>query len=244
MLSAKRQLLFGAPWSPLKLPSLRMWHNDQGLYQTAGGTPATADDDPVGRRVDQSGNGRHGNQTTALVRPNLDVAILNGRGTVKGDGLAKYLTVGDCDATGDWFIWHVMTGVFSPPTFAYAQSFAGTDGLYLNDAGAGNALVGFFDGATTFETTFAYTNAPILVRVKNIASTYTVNIRTVLGNYSGSAAKNDVNLSSVDLFRRGDGLNWLNNGLAESGICAAVPTDADVLKLDAYLNSYWGLALV
>lgn len=40
------------------------------LFQDAAGTiPVTADGDPVGLRLDKSGNGNHGSQTTAAARP-------------------------------------------------------------------------------------------------------------------------------------------------------------------------------
>ncbi len=67
-----------AAFSPLSLSPALWLKADAGLEQTSGGTTATADGDPVGRWLDQSGNGNHVSQATAGKRGTLKLAIQNG----------------------------------------------------------------------------------------------------------------------------------------------------------------------
>lgn len=59
---------------------------DAGTFQTSGGSPATADADPVGEWQDQSGNGRHFAQATGSKKPTLKLAIQNGKPVIRFDG--------------------------------------------------------------------------------------------------------------------------------------------------------------
>jgi hypothetical protein len=87
----------GSPsFSPADIAGLALWLDASDaatLFQDAAGTtPAVADNDPVGRWADKSGNGRHVTQATAGSRGTLKTAVQNGRGVVRFDGTADHLT--------------------------------------------------------------------------------------------------------------------------------------------------------
>jgi hypothetical protein len=75
-----------AAFDPLDLSPALWLKADAGLYQTSGGSAATADGDPVGEWQDQSGNGRHFSQSTEANRPTLKLNIQNGLPVVRLDG--------------------------------------------------------------------------------------------------------------------------------------------------------------
>ncbi len=80
-------------FTPLALSPALWLKADAGLYQTAGGSAATADGDPVGQWQDQSGNARHLAQATASQRGTLKLAIQNGKPVVRFDGADDFLQV-------------------------------------------------------------------------------------------------------------------------------------------------------
>jgi hypothetical protein len=84
-----------AAFSPLSLSPALWLKADAGLEQTSGGTPATADGDPVGRWLDQSGNGRHVSQATGSLRPTLKLNIQNSLPVVQFDGVDDFMGLPD-----------------------------------------------------------------------------------------------------------------------------------------------------
>jgi hypothetical protein len=82
----------GAAFSPLSISGLKLWLKaDAGTLQTSGGSAASADGDPVGQWLDQSGQGNHVAQATGSQRPTLKLAIQNSLPIVRTDGVDDYL---------------------------------------------------------------------------------------------------------------------------------------------------------
>lgn len=108
------------------------------------GSAATADGDPVGQWLDQSGNGNHVSQPTAGKRPTLKLAIQNGKPVVRFDGLATWLSA-------------TMATVDQPFTLflvAKAASVAATSARFVDAVSVANrALLGL---AQTTGVTQAY----------------------------------------------------------------------------------------
>lgn len=78
-------------FSPLSLSPALWLKADAGTNQTASGTAATADADPVGEWQDQGGNGNHLAQATASKRGTLKLNIQNGRPVIRFDGTDDFL---------------------------------------------------------------------------------------------------------------------------------------------------------
>ncbi len=117
--AARQLLLLGTTaWSPASISGLTSWQRaDKDVCQDSGlTTPATADGDPVGGWVDQTGNGNHLVQSTGASRPVLKLAVVNGRNAVRFDGV------------DDYFIRNVQSS--DEYTIAVALKFSGTGGLY------------------------------------------------------------------------------------------------------------------
>ena len=68
-----------------------LFEADSGVYQDAGVTPVSANNDPVGRWADLSGNGHHLDQATALSKPLYKTNALSGKPVITGDGVDDYL---------------------------------------------------------------------------------------------------------------------------------------------------------
>lgn len=82
------------PWTP-NSPAPASWLKaDAGLLQAAGGAVASANNDPVGKWLDQSPNARDAIQATAGKKPLLKTAVQNGLPAVLFDGSDDYLLAG------------------------------------------------------------------------------------------------------------------------------------------------------
>jgi hypothetical protein len=89
----------GGVFTPLSVANLELWLDASDaatLFQdSAGTTAATANNDPVGRWSDKSGNGRNATQGTAGARPLLKTALQNGRAMLRTDGTDDVLSLPD-----------------------------------------------------------------------------------------------------------------------------------------------------
>jgi hypothetical protein len=82
-LSSGINLLTAVPWDTFLAAYA-------GTLQTAGGSVAVADTDPVGRWTDQSGNGKHASQTTAGIRGILKTSVQNNLPVVRLNGTDQW----------------------------------------------------------------------------------------------------------------------------------------------------------
>ncbi len=78
-----------AVWSPTDVAGLKLWLKaDAGLFQDTGGvTPASANNDPVGKWTDQSVGGNDVTQGTSTHKPLLKTAAQNSKPGVYFDGV-------------------------------------------------------------------------------------------------------------------------------------------------------------
>ena len=90
------------PFSPSSISGLQLWldaSDPATLYQSSGGSLASADGDPVGYWGDKSGNGRHAVQTDGTKKPALKLAIQNGKNVARWDGTNDFLSVTGSSST-------------------------------------------------------------------------------------------------------------------------------------------------
>lgn len=86
----------GAAFSPTDISGLALWLDASDattLFQdSAGTTPATANNDVIGRWADKSGNSKHATQATTASKPLLKTETLNGRSTLYWAGTDDFLS--------------------------------------------------------------------------------------------------------------------------------------------------------
>lgn len=115
---------FGGAFSPLSL-SPHLWLRFQDLdtlFTTSGGsTNVAADDDPIGRVEDKSGNGNHWTQATAGSRPLYKPNVVNESAVARFDGVDDFLDGPDLSAltAGEVFI---IVKVDNDPPAAESQT--------------------------------------------------------------------------------------------------------------------------
>lgn len=96
----------GQAWSPTSVSNLLVWldaNDSLTLFQTSGGTAASADGDLVGSWLDKSGNNNHGTNTLTA-RPTLKTGLYNGKNCLRFDGndylsLPNFHNLGTDDST-------------------------------------------------------------------------------------------------------------------------------------------------
>lgn len=92
------RLATGPSFQPTLVSGLELWLDASDLstlYQSSGGSLATADGDPVGQWRDKSGNLRHATQTDGTKKPALKLAIKNGLSALRMDGSNDSFDLGD-----------------------------------------------------------------------------------------------------------------------------------------------------
>jgi hypothetical protein len=137
-------------FSPLSLSPALWLRADQGLYQERTGasatTAASADADPVGTWLDQSGNGRHATAAADSKRPTLKLAIVNGKPVVRFDGSDDFLDFGELTTVRSacFVVKHADGSQDSVPLLGHPtlfhwhgnEGFADTDKLFSGSTSA------------------------------------------------------------------------------------------------------------
>lgn len=218
---------------PPSVAGLAAWYRaGAGTRQTADGTPATADADPVGQWRDQGGSGRHLLQATASRRPVLKLDVQNDRPVIRFDGSNDLLQA------ASW-------GLAQPYTVFLAFSSTRVAGRVLmdgttNDRGqlfhhAANPTLIPFAGSSG--TGLAYTSGAfgILCITWNGASTaYRLNNGTDTTSDVGAA-----NPGGVTLGGRADGTFPGTMDVAELLVYSGAVAAADKQTLHDYLNGLY-----
>lgn len=237
--AARQLLLLGTTaWSPASISGLTSWHRaDKDLFQSNGLTgPATADGDPVGGWVDQTGNGNHLQQGTGASRPILKLGVINGRNAVRFDG------------TDDYMLRNVQQT--QGYTFAAVMRFSSVAGLiYLwhnGDAGTGHEFLSnanqlFIQNTSVGNQSDGAPGSDVAVWVvrRNVADG--TSLRKDAANVALVGAEPAMNLP-LTLMHIGSytgGLFPFPGDLAELCIWNRRLTDAEVALVETYLNLRW-----
>lgn len=81
-------------WNPSRISGLQIWLDSSDLstlFQSSGGSAASADGDPVGLWKDKSGNGNNFEQTSGTNKPAVKLLQQNGKPGIYFDGVNDYI---------------------------------------------------------------------------------------------------------------------------------------------------------
>jgi hypothetical protein len=246
-----RDIIFGSPWTPKRLPGIVAWFDAADpatRYQLSSlTTPAAADTDPVGGLVDKSGRGRHATQATAGLRPILKLAIQNSLPGIRGDGAddeLDNLALGGLDFSS--LSVYIAAKGFAPPA-------VNATWLRLRDSGAGNQLLATqilttnklrfsYDtstGANALDTAAAVTAAFVAVYTVDAANNYLyrVNAAELSGTHAGTKLVRSVNWLNL----LSDGATPTGSDIYEALVYNAAHSRATALKVESYLRAKWGI---
>jgi hypothetical protein len=238
------------PWTPASVSNLLLWldaNDSTTLFQTVGGTAATADTNPVGSWLDKSGNSNHASMASATQRPKLKTGIHNGKNTLRFDGndyfsLPNFHNFGTDDSTmfivartetpGSWVVLFEQKGANGKRYLpCYTLGVAGGIRYYSYHNGAvGSFLSQSFASGTTFVPN------SILKAVRNgTASSLTLNNTTTisgtLADFDSSGGFTYIGNSLYNEYMRGDICEILCYGRALSA--------SEQTSVNDYLKAKW-----
>lgn len=234
-----------AAFSPLSLAPALWLKSDAGLFQERTGaaatTPASADGDPIGTRLDQSSSALHQTAVSNARRPTYKPATANGLPVARFDGIDDYLSATGLNLTGDLSVALVFHAATAPGAGARRMldlAQAAADGLQLGVMATGQLMVDNSGGPTTLISTAGSvcdggSHAALVTRS---GTTYTLYVDGTSIGTSGGTAPTYTRLFS--------GTNSAIGSLAACDDCevvvtASVLTAAQRSSLFAYLRR-WG----
>lgn len=253
--AANRYAVDGLPTS---LTNLVAWYSARDtatLFQdSALSTPVTANSDPVGGWLDKSGNGRHLTQGTAGSRPAYKTSGINTRAALQFDGSADHLS-----STGSW-----VASVFSGtdlPLFVMAVVYPTTLDANASIIGLGRASTAVpfrnfrLNSSNVIELAnrndansstandavgFTVTAVPHIFTMRyNGSTTQLFNENTeVLAPEAATTGATTLDTFAVGaLVRNTNSIFW--NGYIGELIVTTTATEAERLRMHAYLQSRW-----
>lgn len=231
--NARVERRYGPIINPQNIAGLKVWlKSDAGVFSDAGTTPAV-NLDPVQQWNDQSGNANHLVQATAGSRPQFKTPNLNGRPTVKFDGVDDIL-IATFTALAQPNTLFVVMNVYGGAYFISGSSTGGPGygeiaAAFTWTLNSGNNSVGFARGSTLprgFEihTLLSGSSAAIKINGGSVAS----------GNSGTGSIYNGLSIGGVNAFRS-------EIDFAEVLLFDSALSEADQSAIINYLNSRYGL---
>lgn len=256
-------------FNPSWISGLQLWldaSDASTLYQSSGGSAATADGDPVGYWADKSGNARDAVQASGTNKPTLKLGVKNSRNTLLFDGTNDSLSVSG-SASSLKFLHSADSTVFAVFKYntlnggAIIDSMAGTTaktGVYVyatttgkwqtllgNSSSAANTSPVFNESANSYiPTDFvlgSFTNRPTNATASLRSYGYknggnSFNNNAATGVASTASSSHDL---TIGCFFGGSGS--INGYLCELIVYNSALTDSDKNIVDTYLNSKWSI---
>lgn len=204
---------------PSDVSGLQMWLSaDSGTFQDSARTvPAVSDGDPVGGWADQSGNAKHGSQTTSANKPTLKLSIVNSKPVLRFDG-TDFLVLPTLAALTAGEIFVVVKTTVDP------ASSSTTGGLWR--FGTSNATQYSFSGDGVIYDDFGTTSRKTTVNPATTLAQFNVyNVISVSGEWTNilngtqlfTTGTNTVAFNSAPWIGEGDGggPTWLVGDISE-----------------------------
>ena len=252
---------------PTDVSGLLVWlRSDMGLFQdSAGTTPATANDDPVGLWQDQSGNANPASQPfNDALRGALKLNVQNGQPAVRFASASsqnlRFLTAAALAAVQNvtgFSMWVVCKSITSATDMSVlGWDTAAADNVRVSlarnidgtNAGRLSLAVRRLDGDT--RTTVdggvgSYTDGvfDIEAAVCDFGSgIYRLRKNgSVLGFTSTGSAGATTNAASAFARLGGAQQLFFNGDVGEILVYQKVPTDLEISRIEGYLNTRWGV---
>jgi hypothetical protein len=249
-------------FNPLSLTSLSLWLDASDattLFQDSGGTTsAAADNDPVGRWSDKSGNSRHATMATDANRPVISSTRVNGRFAIGFSGSPQRLNLPTTGNSPNWdttpttlFVacrhdTGTTTSARSPISLIEGGS---TLTWQIAQGGTVRYGVGYNAAQANYSTTSGDARGQSLVlsaqqssggggllgRVNGVGLSGTDGVGQPFGSASRIGCRNHPSADSADQF-------WIGQ-ICEVIHCNAVLDANTVSRVEAYLARKWGVSL-
>jgi len=233
--------LYGAGQQGVLFVPKPIVQGDQVLFQdSAGTTPVTADNDPVGKMLDISGNGHHATQAYGIWRP-----IYRTDGTlfrVALDGVKDYASFTNTLSTGAVTISAAVKSsspnerrmfIGSSALGSYEAKIGHTGGYWFARLGSG--------GASLYHlTTAANTSWHVVTVVRDSGNTASLRVDGVM--LASNSLPEAVDLSQIGAASR-DNLAQFQFWSGDIGGIVTVSSDTHVAEIEAYLASLVGVTL-
>lgn len=231
----------GGGFSPLSLTGLVLWcdcSDSSTLFQdTAGTTPATANNDPVGRINDKSGNSNNFLQGVAGSKPSVQLAVQNGLNVVDWDGTS------DIMATAAFTLDQPFT-VFMAATLRAVGNSGANDAVMDGATFASAALLSYnvtstqmYAGASLVSASQAVFSSfqAATLKWKGASSLLRIDgVQLMTGN-AGTQNAGGVTLGAL----AGGGNRWTQLRLGELIVCNVDSDAGDVTNTETYLMDKW-----
>ena len=238
----------GAPFTPASISGLKLWlKSDAGLYQERTGASATtlasADSDPVGSWLDQSGNGNHATAPTDACRPLLKTAIQNGRNIVRFDGTDDSLTgTGVSIANAAFSVFVVRKSSFaSGPrvVFSVGGEASSYNTLHIKQTASTSESFDLYEMAVFVTTTLSDFAIYHYKQASNKTMSYNKN-GTALNSSVSPSFFTGTSSYSVGKYAGANILFFIGD-IAEILVYAGALSAGNIASVEAYLNSRWAV---
>lgn len=256
-------------WNPSLISGLQIWLDSSDgstLYQSSGGSLAASDGDPVGYWADKSGNGRNALQSDGTKKPAFKLSQVNGKPSVRFDGVNDYLQSTIGIRPNEWTLFIVAKKNVSGQNYFCACSDSSGSGhsRYLEFSGgypssnnfwflvggrasaSANTFEGWTTSASTIDTvnffqanySFRLSDTPNVLLRKSQTS---VTVLRTLGN-----DLTEMNQNSIFKFGIGCLGEYVTDGFLDGHICELIVYDSRLTEsqkagCEIYLNSKWGV---
>jgi hypothetical protein len=231
---------------PSDLAGLQLWLDAQDMNGNGDGNSGWSDTDAAALWVDKAGIG-NATQSTADNKPAYRTAIINGYPVVRFDGTDDYMDLGNnfsIDNTVTFFVVY-SNNKSARQTIFGQQNTVGALAVEFGSTSP-NRRVAMMHGVYVAGTgdPAQYPSSPELLVYRRTgagAGTHTIRVNGATQSLGTDAENSWAVDGTKELGRRAAGSQPLGADLAELIIYSGALSDAEILQVEAYLNSKWGL---
>lgn len=231
-----------ALFSPSQISGLQLWLDASDMttiYQSNGGSLATADGDPVGYWLDKSGNGRNATQTDGTKKPALKKNTLNGKPTIKTDGSNDFFTITPYEPS-TLSIFAVVVRRTTSSWLTLAEGTTSNGPLYAWHSN-GSVVYYWYSYSPALQVSYAPAasiSGPIL-----LARTFNGSNNEVITRQNGTVVDTVTRSGGKQISTIGGSPDWWASDMsfAEYIVFNSILTANETQLIENYLNLKWGV---